>query len=708
MSYECNNVKYCFSFIMQLSLVYCYQVYENDNLKIIIVRLFFTKVEKYMKFLTWILGLIIVVVVLVYVVAFTSVGNGLLQPTIESKIKEQTKLNSKLEVFSLSMSEFEILLALNDSNTVHIKGKYSLFSQVFNIVYDVKLEKLNTLKALTSQKLNGSFHTDGVVNGDMAFLTVEGKSDVGNSDTVYHVELTDMNPTSIIAKIKDAKLESFLHMGGQKQYASAIINLDVNFKNIEVHKLDGDIKLTTKNGEINSKLMLNDFNVSIPKTSFAMNLDAKLKNDDVNYAYNLSSNLFKILSSGHVIPEPLKTDIKYSLNVKELGVLKPITGADIRGSLNLNGTVVGTKSNMVVNAKSDLADSDTTIKAVLKDFKASSVIASIKNLKLQKLLYMVKQPHYTDGVFSLDAKLTNLEVGKLKGNIVTKIQNGLLDSRYITKAYEFKSAMPRTTYNLRADTSLNADLLDTKLDFNSNIANLDVKSAKFNIKDSSLNTDYLTKISNLDKLFFVTDQHMKGSIVANGEVNKAKDLDLTFHTKVASGNIDAKLHNDDFKATLKGVQTLGLLHMLIYPEVFKSTLNADVDYNLAESKGRVNGHLVDGTFTRNQLFTLVRQYGKLDLYRENFSGDVSATINKEKVVASLDLKSRQASIITKNTKLNTKTQIIDSKVNLKIKKNEIGAKITGNINNPKVKLDVNDMVKKEAEKGIKKLFKKFF
>lgn len=47
------------------------------------------------------------------------------------------------------------------------------------------------------------------------------------------------------------------------------------------------------------------------------------------------SNLFKITSSGNVIPTPLKTDLKYAVDIKELALLKPVTGADLRGALRL-------------------------------------------------------------------------------------------------------------------------------------------------------------------------------------------------------------------------------------------------------------------------------------------------------------------------------------------------------------------------------------
>ena len=386
-------------------------------------------------------------------------------------------------------------------------------------------------------------------------MEIDGKSNIAKSITSYHVELTELNPTSIIANVNSAKLASLLYMVAKNPYASADIDMNVNFKNINPHVMDGDIVLKTKNGNIDPKYMKSDFNVTIPSATFAMNLDAKLKGDDIDYNYKLLSNLFNINSSGKVAPQPLKTDIKYSLDIENLEALKPVTGTDIRGQLKLEGTVKGSKENLIVKGKSDIASSNTTFEAVLKDFVPASIDAKIKNLELAKLLYMLKQPHYSDGLFSMDADIKNAKADKLDGTVVTTVTNGVLDSAYLTKAYEFKSMMPKTIFSSTTQSVLNANMIDTKINLSSNIANLDIKSAKFNVKDSSIKSDYEVKILDLDKLFFVTAQHMRGELSANGEFVKAKDLDLTFHTKVADGKIDAKLHNDDFKADINSIKT---------------------------------------------------------------------------------------------------------------------------------------------------------
>lgn len=655
-----------------------------------------------MKYLAIVVGIVITLLVAVYVITFTPFGNDKIKPVIEQKINEQVKLNSKLSKFRLTMSTIDIVLELDKDNIIYVNGGYSLFASSFDLMYKVKLDKIENLKELTKSPAQGRFHTNGTVKGDKEFMEINGVSDVASSDTTYHVELREFNPTSIIAKVKNADLVSLLKLGGQKPYASANVNLDMNFKNITPHKLDGDVVLGTKKGQLNVPLMKKDFKINIPSTAFDMNLNATLKGDDVNYGYILNSNLAKVTSSGKVTPEPLNADIKYNVDVDELAVLQPITGANIRGALKLNGTVKGTKEKMVVLGKSNIAASDTSFEAILKEFKPSTAKVTAKDLKLSKLLYMVRQPHYTDGLLSLNADISNAEMGNLKGLVKSSIREGILDSSYLTKTYKFKTTMPRTEFKLDTTSNLNGNIVDTKVDLTSTLANFNIKNAKVNLKDSSIVSDYTATVPVLDKLYFVTERHLRGGISVNGKLKKAKDLDLTALSKVAGGDVSAKLHNDDFHADLKSLHTLNILNILIYPEMFKSSLNGVLDYNLASKKGTMKAQLSDGKFTQNQVLSLVRQYAKVDMYAQTFKGDLNADINKENILASLDLKSNTSSIKTKNTKLNSKTKRIDSKIEVIANNNTpITITLKGDARAPKVGIDAQDLIKKEATKAIK-------
>jgi hypothetical protein len=146
----------------------------------------------------------------------------------------------------------------------------------------------------------------------------------------------------------------------------------------------------------------------------------------------------------------------------------------------------------------------------------------------------------------------------------------------------------------------------------------------------------------------------------------------------------------------------------MYPEIFKSSLVGTLDYNLAKEKGVMKADLLDGKFTKNQMLSLIKQYAHVDLYKERFKGNVRADINKENIIATLDLKSNKSSIQTKNTKLNSKTKKINSKIDINANGNPLVITLTGNAASPKVKIDAEKLIKKEAEKAVQKELNKFF
>jgi len=655
-----------------------------------------------MKVVAWLFGIILSLITAVYVVVFTPVGNGLLKPYIEKEIAKNTKLPSRLEMFSLDLSSLHVVLDLNSNNRITVDGNYSLWKQSFDLKYDVALKELQTLQPLTQTQLQDSFYTQGKVVGNLHFLEVDGKSDVAKSNTDYHVELTELNPTSIIATMKSVDVQSLLHMLHQKMYATAQVDVDVHFKNITPHKLNGDVKVTTFDGKLNSAVLKKYFGINVPKTYFTMNLKANMKGDDVDYIYNFDSNLAKVASGGHIVPEPLNVDLSYKFDVKELALLKPLIGADVRGPLHLKGTLQGTKPLMNLQGSTDIAASKTTFAIALKEFSPATVALHVKALKLQKLLYMIKQPHYADAFLDVEMNIPNADMKHLQGSVDTKIYKGVLDNHYLTKAYEFKSLMPRTHFDATTHTTLHPERVNTQLKLHSTLADLFVKDAMFNMKTTSLVSDYKIQLHNLGKLYFVTQQHLKGQFIADGTVQKGKDLDVTMHSDVAQGTIDVKLHNDDLHVEMKKLQTLEILDMLLYPKVIESFVDAKLDYNMVASKGDLKGYITDGHFTKNQVLDLTKKYANIDLYKQTFQGDLGAKIVQENIDASCDLKSNTSEIKTTHTYLNTKTQKIKSTIYVSANKHPLTVKLHGKIASPKVKIDASKIVKKEAKKALEK------
>lgn len=661
-----------------------------------------------MKIITGFFTFVLTLLSAIYIVLFTQVGNNFLKPYIESAIQKQTHLPSRVQKFSLRFDSLEILLFLNKNNSFSLNANFSLSSQSFNAAYRVKFNDLATLSPITKQELQGELHTQGTIVGAIDSFDVDGVSNVASSKSKYHLMLEDFVPSSIVATVSNLDLAELLYITKNKAYMNADLNLNINFKDIRTHKLDGVVKLTTDKGFFNTKVMREDFNITIPnQTVFALGVDAILSGDDIDYTYILNSNLAKISSKGKVTPEPFSINATFGMYVKELALLKPMSGLDVRGDIKLKGSVEGNENKLIVDAKTDFAKSKTTLQLILANFKLKSLNADVKGLKIQKALYMLKLPHYSDGSMNVKAMISDANLKHLRGKIRTTIKQGEIDTKYLSKEFAFNSAMPSTHYSMIAWTKLHDDFADTKIDINSNLVDINTEHLRYNLSDSSLVSDYIVKIKDLQKLYFLTSRNLKGKILAKGKVKKSQDLDFTMNSKLAGGDINVHLHNDDLKAKFYALESLEILDILKYPQLFTSKIDGVLEYNLAHSKGDFRAKLSEGRFKQNQPFDLTKKYAHIDLYKENFSGDLDAKINASKILASLFLKSNVSSIKSKNAKINTKENSIDATVDISANNNPIKVKLQGDINAPKVTISADELIKREATKAITKEVNKF-
>jgi len=836
-----------------------------------------------MKWIGIIFGFFAIILTALYTLLFTSPGNALLAPVLEKNINSQLALNTKLEKFELNSGSFAVTVALDADNHLEVAGNYSLFSQSFDVAYRVRLNRLENLEKLTKTPFYGRFHTDGTITGTPQNIAIEGKSDLAKSKTTYSVNLKDLKLKKIKANIANADLKELLSMAGQKIFANAKIALDADFNSVDPKDLDGDVHLALKNGSFNRTVMLEDFNITLPKTTFAFDLksklkaqsviyemelgsnlaqvnsngtyqiepmsadlsyqvdfkelallkpitnaplrgpfethglvkgdktsmlikgtssvgegesvynvtlkefapeqvlltmkhakldkllylsgkppyasgyldidtkldnldpenlhgnvkvllskgrfnrrvmkndfnitlpktdfifraDAKLKGSNIPYSMSFNSNLAKIRSKGEFIPKTVGMDLDYHIDIARLELLKPITDIEMKGPLALKGTVKGDEEKLVVNGYTDLAKSKTDFSMMLEKFKPKSISAQMKHLKLAALFNMLSQPHYADGNVNLQVDIPDARVGYLDGTVTTTLSKGLLDGKTISKEMEMEN-VPNAPFNVKTHTTLNKNIIDTKTVVDSSLMVLSSKHAKINLENNLVTADYKLKIPELGKLYFVTKQKMQGDMTLFGNLKKDEHLKFTAHSDTLGGYLDAKLLDDDLHAVFKDIQTLEALDMLLYPQIFDSSLNGTLDYNTASQKGVFDANLSNGRFTRNVAMDLYKQYGKRDLYKENFNGTVLSRIDKSKLDTDLFLKSRKSSISSEHMKIDSKTNHIDAKLHIVANKHPLDIYVKGNMDDPDVQVDAQQIIEKEAGKQLNKLFKKLF
>ncbi len=603
------------------------------------------------------------------------------------------------------------LALLSNLAQINSKGTFEPATMKSDIAYDLNIKELSLFKPMTKTPLRGPFATAGQIRGDKKAMKIQGRSDIAASETTYDIALKEMQPSKLQAQIKNARLEKLIFMAGEPDFANGELNVDIALDELDPENLRGNAEVTISKASFNEKVLKRDYKIDLPKTAFSSDMSAKLSGKDVAYTASFVSDLAKIDSKGHFQPKTMAMDLDLQLAIAKLELLKPVTGAPLRGPFELSTTAKGDEKSLKVAGRAKIAGADAGFNAILESYAPRSVKAKIADMQLEKILYMAEQPHYADGLLNVDVNIDDARSGRLSGKILSSVTQGRVDTRTVEKAFEF-TAMPKTTFTAKTVSILSKNLIDTKIDLESNLATLKVKQARFDVEKASLQADYRAEVPDLDKLYFATQRHLKGAVTASGELSKAKDLDFSAHSRLFGGSVDAKLHNDDFHADMTKLNTLGLLKMLIYPEIFDSALNGKLDYNLAKKSGTFHAKTTNGHFTKNQMLDLVKQYGKKDLYKENFVSTFNSRIKEEHIYTDLDMRSNKSSITGKNVYLNSKTKQIKAKLDINANNNPFKVELKGNADQPKVTIDASKLIekelKKEAGKQINKLLKGLF
>ena len=651
------------------------------------------------KFVLWILGIILALFVLIFCVLFTPPGNALLKPIIQGQIDKYAPIKLDLEKFSLGISSVELKIAHNDAIIITLGGDFSLFSQTLDLALKVDARDIAVLGELVDTPLQGSFVINTTAKGSLEYLEVNTTSDIAKSFTDIRVTLQDFTPTAILANIKDAQIKEFLAMAGIKPYASGSLSLEADIKGDKDMNFNGNALLQIAQGLVDSTLIKKDFDIDVPKTTFVTTLNALFDMDKLNHDFSFNGNIGNIHSSGQTLLKTLSTNTSYAVDLSDLSAFTPLVGMPIRGSFNTKGEVKGGMESLEIKGSSNIASSNTSYEALLKNLAPDTIKAQVSNLKLDTLLWMIYMPRYADMRLNLNAVVSELDKGLSSKTDLTL--TGTTNNAVMKK--EFDLDMPNTKFNLTSGVVLKQGIGEANSKLDSDIANLNLAKTQINLKDSSFVVPYVATIPNLKKLKFLTGMELAGDFKAQGTAKLKDTLYADFSTQSLGGSIDAKLDNNKLIASLKDVNTLKLFSIAQLKPVFSSSMNGDFNYDTLTEKGTLKAVLSNGKLMPNEITQLAEKYLKTDITKEAYEdAGLNATIDKKLITTDIGLKSNNTAIYAQGASIDTEKGKINADIKFQIKDKYIYLKARDNLASPSLSIDASDLIKAEASKALSK------
>lgn len=535
-----------------------------------------------MKFLAWICGILLVLVVALYCVLFSSFGNSVLKPFVEKIASEKIGMEFRLEKFELGFSSFDILAIINGELGVESKGKYSLFSSQFDLNYNTQAKSFNGMQIDLSLK--------GEALGSFDNFVANGSGSLAGSSIRFASRIKDYAPLELKLDAKALDLAALSMIALKKAYITGKLSAVADIAGQEgTAKLNSAKIIITKEAQ-------NDFGISLPANfALSLNSDIKLLGKQVAATTRVKSALANLSAKNTSYNfENGEITSDFNVDIANLAALEPIIKQKLNGSIKVAGnTKIANGAMEFLDAKINGLGGE-----ILASLKDNELNANIKNLKLAQALSLAGLAPLANSDISGTAKITNLnDTKKIKGSANLTLSNGVLNHKQMNALLGS---------DLSSDVSFNAqnklEIASGTLNFDSVlnspvIENLGAKGS-YTLANGDAKINLAGKIADLGAIFGSAAKS-PANIKANVGLKAGELSDGDIDIKGFGGEILAKVKGKALNANIKNIKAEQVLAMTTFGSLFNGEVNAELSLdglNLQNLNGRGELSVKNGVF----------------------------------------------------------------------------------------------------------------
>ncbi|HBK6302369.1 TPA: hypothetical protein LM659_001377, partial [Campylobacter jejuni] len=573
-----------------------------------------------------VIAFVVVLLIAIYTILFTSFGNNIVANIAQKKIKESTRLDVNITHFNLRFSSLELQANIANMADFNLKGALSPFKLGFDLDYLISLNQ-NYAKNL-GLNLNQNLSFGGKIQGKASDFTLDGKGYLLGSNVLLNARMYNYNPIALNLDAQNLKVEEILHLLSYPSYAKGFLNAQAKISAQDL-KPDGNIIIKLDTSYINYEAIKKDFSLDLPLNSNPKaEILANVKEDKiyaVSKIYNDYLNLQTQKTLYDISKNALSTD--FNLSIPSLAKLEKLTKTRLNGSLGVIGQT-SVVNNALSSLNAQVIGLGGEVKASLKNNK---IFADINEASLEKLLALAGYGALVSG--NLNAKLLNADLDFSNFDLEAKINNAKINTNELKKIAKIE--LPNTIFSL--DTKANAK--NSNISYNallaSNLLNIKKLQGTYNLKNSELNTDLNAFIDDLSQFSAIAGQKLQGKadLTAKAHIIGTQIQNLNANANLADGVIKVDSNGKKLDLNIDKLDLSKLFVIAGMPNYASGIVNAkvnldNIDFNNLngkanlEAKGILNATTLSNILNKN--------------FPNNTSYDLNTKINFKNNIAQFD------------------------------------------------------------------------
>lgn len=406
--------------------------------------------------------------------------------TLSSNVSFESKINSTI-VQNKAISNINLNSSL--FNIIFEKFELNLLNSEYFGEFNIFVKELQKLESFIGKKLKGEFNSKGLLKSANNTISVEGFSNILESESNYKIYIKDRALDTLEFKIKDAKVENFLKLLDEPIYAMGDLEASGKINNLK--ELNGNSLVTLKNIKLVNEVINAVYNQNINETIILdSKIDTIFENNSAISNLDTKSNIANLNIKDLIFDFKTSNLVgKYNFTSDDLSKLKDFTKTTLKGDIKIDGNIKTNNNKLILDGKSNIAKGNFDF--ILND---NILNINLKDASMRDLLILINQKDNFDA--KVNMKL-NYNLFTKKGDLLADFLNGhFLENDFTRLVKQFANTdLTKEVYETsKLNTKIDDKVLTSNLFMQSQRSKIEVNNSKIDLEKNIISAKIDTEI----------------------------------------------------------------------------------------------------------------------------------------------------------------------------------------------------------------------
>jgi len=362
----------------------------------------------------------------------------------------------------------------------------------------------------------------------------------------------------------------------------------------------------------------------------------------------------------------------------------------LKDKLNIKGHILGILSDALIRGQGEICDGRTEFNFIKTPKSFKDINVHLSSVSSEKVLNFLHYKPLVTGKADIDASFKKFSKYQKDGKALILMHNANMPS--------VSGAVP---FDLKTEIEFKDMEYFYKGGIKSKIGSLTIVDGYYHPTKREAKSLYALNLKELAYFEPFLKHKYQGAFESEGSIYYKDGFHIRGKSNKFGGLLEYEYQNKGLELKLEAVSLVKLLKFFSYPALLSAKVYGSIDYDLEDKIVLMNTKLKEARFRKTKMTDMIFNATGIDMLQDVYNNSSFVGGYQNNLLKStLKIDNGVKHVYLTDTVMNSKTNSINSKFEVKIVGEELYGDIYGTLDNPKVSIDMQKLLKYQLNKQI--------